>query len=42
LNTFANFIGTIILIITVVPFFGVVIVPVAVLFYFVQVRQSRS
>jgi ABC-type multidrug transport system fused ATPase/permease subunit len=45
LNTFANFIGTIILIMTVVPFFGVVIVPVSIAFYFVQsvyVSTSRQ
>lgn len=40
LNIFANLIGTIILISTVVPFFGIVIPPVAILFYVVQVSQS--
>jgi Flp pilus assembly protein TadB len=45
LSTFANFVGTIILIMTVVPFFGTVIVPVSVAFYFVQsvyVTTSRQ
>ncbi len=45
LNTFANFIGTIILIMTVVPIFGAVIVPVAFIFFFVQkvyVNTSRQ
>ncbi len=40
LNIFAHIIGTIILISTVVPFFGIVIPPVAILFYVVQVSQS--
>jgi ABC-type multidrug transport system fused ATPase/permease subunit len=44
LNTCANFFGTIILIIVIVPFFAAVIVPVAVLFIVVQkiyVNTSR-
>ena len=36
LSTFANFIGTIVVIISVVPWFGIVIVPIAIIFYFVQ------
>ena len=36
LSTFANFIGTIVVIISVVPWFGIAIVPIAIIFYFVQ------
>nr|AHK05644.1 ATP-binding cassette transporter sub-family C member 1 isoform X5 [Tigriopus japonicus] len=45
LNTFASFLGTIILIITVIPIFAAVIVPVAVIFFFIQsiyVNTSRQ
>lgn len=45
LNTFANFVGTIILIIVIVPLFAAVIVPVAFVFFFVQkiyVNTSRQ
>eukprot|EP00095_Tigriopus_kingsejongensis_P005628 maker-scaffold335_size202896-snap-gene-1.27 protein:Tk05628 transcript:maker-scaffold335_size202896-snap-gene-1.27-mRNA-1 annotation:"multidrug resistance-associated protein 1 isoform x3" len=45
LNTFANFLGTIILIITVIPIFASVIVPVAIIFFFIQsiyVNTSRQ
>ena len=45
LSTFANFFGTITLIIIIVPFFGIVIIPVAVVFFFIQklyVNTSRQ
>jgi len=45
LSTFANFIGTIVTIMTVVPLFILVILPVAVIFFFVQkfyVSTSRQ
>eukprot|EP00095_Tigriopus_kingsejongensis_P003830 maker-scaffold2698_size13172-snap-gene-0.3 protein:Tk03830 transcript:maker-scaffold2698_size13172-snap-gene-0.3-mRNA-1 annotation:"multidrug resistance-associated protein 1 isoform x4" len=45
LNTFASFLGTIILIITVIPIFASVIVPVAIIFFFIQsiyVNTSRQ
>lgn len=45
LMTFANFAGTMIIIISVIPFFAAVIVPTAGIFYFVQqvyVSTSRQ
>ena len=45
LSTFANFIGTIILIIAIVPWFAAVILPVGVIFFMVQkiyVSTSRQ
>lgn len=45
LNTFANFLGTIILIIVLVPIFGVVVIPIAVIFFAIQkiyVNTSRQ
>ena len=45
LSVFANFFGTIILIIAIIPFFAVVIVPVSILFVFIQkvyVNTSRQ
>ena len=45
LSTFTNFLGTVILIMTVIPFFAIVIIPTAILFFVIQniyVNTSRQ